>query len=82
MGVKALIVLSAGFAESGAAGAARQRELVDVCRNSSMRLVGPNCLGVLNTDPSVRLNATFAPSFPPGGRVGFRRGGDARGRRP
>jgi acetyl coenzyme A synthetase (ADP forming)-like protein len=70
-GVKALVVLSAGFAESGTEGAARQRELVDVCRNSGMRLVGPNCLGVLNTDPAVRLNATFAPSFPPGGRVGF-----------
>ena len=70
-GVRALVVLSAGFAESGPAGAARQRELVDICRNSGMRLVGPNCLGVLNTDPSVRLNATFAPSFPPGGQVGF-----------
>lgn len=70
-GVKALVVLSAGFAESGTEGAERQRALVDVCRSSGMRLVGPNCLGVLNTDPSVRLNATFAPSFPPGGRIGF-----------
>jgi acetyl coenzyme A synthetase (ADP forming)-like protein len=70
-GTKALVVLSAGFAETGQAGAAIQRELVDVCRRSGMRLVGPNCLGVLNTDPSVRLNATFAPSFPPAGRVGF-----------
>ncbi|MEA2466465.1 MAG: hypothetical protein QOJ57_591 [Thermoleophilaceae bacterium] len=70
-GVKALVVLSAGFGETGAAGAVRQRELVQVCRSSGMRLVGPNCLGVLNTDPSVRLNATFAPSFPPSGQVGF-----------
>ena len=70
-GVKALVVLSAGFGESGPAGAARQRELVHVCRSSGMRLVGPNCLGVLNTDPAVHLNATFAPSFPPEGRVGF-----------
>jgi acetyl coenzyme A synthetase (ADP forming)-like protein len=69
-GVKALVVLSAGFGESGPAGADRQRELVDVCHNSGMRLVGPNCLGVLNTDPSARLNATFAPSFPPSGHVG------------
>jgi acetate---CoA ligase (ADP-forming) len=70
-GVKALVVLSAGFGESGPAGADRQREVVNVCRSSGMRLVGPNCLGVLNTEPSVRLNATFAPSFPPVGRVGF-----------
>jgi acetyl coenzyme A synthetase (ADP forming)-like protein len=70
-GVRAMVVLSAGFAESGAEGSGRQRDLVDVCRSSGMRLVGPNCLGVLNTDPSVRLNATFAPSFPPAGRVGF-----------
>ena len=70
-GAKALVVLSAGFGESGPAGALRQCELMDVCRGSGMRLVGPNCLGVLNTDPAVRLNATFAPAFPPGGRVGF-----------
>jgi acetyl coenzyme A synthetase (ADP forming)-like protein len=70
VGVRALVVLSAGFAEAGGDGAARQRDLVDVCRASGMRLVGPNCLGVLNTDPSVRLNATFAPSFPPAGQVG------------
>jgi acetyl coenzyme A synthetase (ADP forming)-like protein len=70
-GVKALLVLSAGFGESGSAGVVRQRELVHICRSSGMRLVGPNCLGVLNTDPDVLLNATFAPSFPPSGRVGF-----------
>jgi acyl-CoA synthetase (NDP forming)/GNAT superfamily N-acetyltransferase len=70
-GVRALVVLSAGFGESGAEGAKRQRELVQVCRQSGMRLVGPNCMGVLNTDPDVRLNATFAPSIPPAGRVGL-----------
>ncbi len=70
-GVRALVVLSAGFSESGAEGAARQRRLVEVCRAAGMRLVGPNCLGVLNTDPAVRLNATFAPSVPPQGRIGF-----------
>jgi acetyl coenzyme A synthetase (ADP forming)-like protein len=70
-GVRAIVVLSAGFAEVGPEGAARQRELLDVCRAAGMRLVGPNCLGVLNTDPEVRLNATFGPSFPPAGSVGF-----------
>ena len=70
-GVKALVVLSAGFAETGAEGAARQHELVRICRESGMRLVGPNCLGVLNTAPDVRLNAIFGPLYPPRGRVGF-----------
>jgi len=70
-GVAALVVISAGFAEAGVEGVARQRELVRVCRESGMRLVGPNCMGVINTDPNVCLNATFAPTYPPPGRVGF-----------
>jgi acetyl coenzyme A synthetase (ADP forming)-like protein len=70
-GVRALVVLSAGFAEIGDDGAERQRELVGVCRAAGMRLVGPNCLGVMNTAPDVRLNGSFAPAFPPAGSVGF-----------
>lgn len=70
-GVRALAVLAAGFAESGPEGAARQRELLSVCRGAGMRLVGPNCLGVLNTDPQVRLDATFAPTHPPAGGIGL-----------
>lgn len=70
-GVLGLVVISAGFAEAGAEGANRQRELLTVCRDAGMRLVGPNCMGVINTDPEVRLNATFAPSYPPAGRIGF-----------
>ena len=70
-GVGALVVLSAGFSEVGEAGEQRQRELVAVCRTAGMRLVGPNCLGVINTDPAVSLNASFAPGAPPPGRVGF-----------
>jgi acyl-CoA synthetase (NDP forming)/RimJ/RimL family protein N-acetyltransferase len=70
-GVRALVVLSAGFAETGAAGAARQAELLAICRESGMRLIGPNCMGVINTDPAHRLNATFAPEPPPTGRAGF-----------
>jgi acetyl coenzyme A synthetase (ADP forming)-like protein len=70
-GVAALVVISAGFAEAGVEGVARQRELVRICRESGMRLVGPNCMGVINTDPNVCLNATFAPTYPPPGRVGF-----------
>ncbi len=70
-GVGALVVLSAGFSEVGEAGERRQRELVAVCRSAGMRLVGPNCLGVINTDPGVSLNASFAPGAPPPGLVGF-----------
>jgi acetyl coenzyme A synthetase (ADP forming)-like protein len=70
-GVRALLVISSDFAESGAEGAQRQRELLDVCRGAGIRLVGPNCLGVLNTAPQVRLNATFAPPVSLPGRVGF-----------
>jgi acetyl coenzyme A synthetase (ADP forming)-like protein len=70
-GVRALLVISAGFAETGPEGAQRQSELVAVCRSSGMRLIGPNCMGVLNTAPDVALNATFAPREPTRGRVGF-----------
>jgi acetyl coenzyme A synthetase (ADP forming)-like protein len=68
-GVHGLVVVSAGFAEVGEEGARRQRELVEVCRAGGIRLVGPNCLGILNT--SIGLNATFAPTAPPPGTVGF-----------
>lgn len=70
-GVKGLVVISAGFAETGEDGTERQRELVAICRRSGMRLIGPNCMGILNTAPDVLLNATFGPEFPPLGRVGF-----------
>ena len=70
-GVRSLVVISAGFAESPGAGIARQSELLEVCREYGMRLVGPNCLGVLNTAPGVGLNATFMPRTPNRGRVGF-----------
>ncbi|MEO8636314.1 MAG: acetate--CoA ligase family protein [Gemmatimonadales bacterium] len=70
-GVKGLCVISAGFREVGGDGVALERELVAIARRHGMRLVGPNCMGVLNADPAVRMNATFAPSMPPFGRVGF-----------
>ena len=70
-GVRALVVISAGFGEVGPEGAELQRRLVDVCRRSGMRLVGPNCMGVVNTAPEVRLDATFAPDRPIPGKVGF-----------
>ena len=56
---------------NGTEGQERQAELLRVCRAAGMRLIGPNCMGIANTDPEVRLDATFAPGVPPQGRVGF-----------
>jgi acetate---CoA ligase (ADP-forming) len=70
-GVRALLVISAGFAETGPDGAERQRRLLEICRDSGMRLIGPNCLGLLNTAEGVRLDATFAAHSAPPGNVGF-----------
>lgn len=68
-GVKGLVVLTAGFGELGAEGRALQDELRAKVLSHGMRMVGPNCLGVLNTHPAVQLNATFAPTWPPRGGV-------------
>jgi acetyl coenzyme A synthetase (ADP forming)-like protein len=70
-GVKAAVVISAGFKESGAEGRAREHALVECARRHRMRLVGPNCLGVINAEPGVSLDATFAPAWPPHGQVAF-----------
>lgn len=70
-GVRALVVISAGFAEVNAAGTALQQELVEVCRESGMRLIGPNCMGIVNMDPKVSLNGQFAPFKPIPGKIGF-----------
>ncbi len=69
--VPALVVISAGFAETGPDGAELQDQLVEICRAAGMRLVGPNCLGILNTAEHAQLNVTFAPATPPRGGVGF-----------
>jgi acetate---CoA ligase (ADP-forming) len=68
-GVRAILVISSGFSEVGEEGARRQQALIDTCRRSGMRLIGPNCLGLLNTDSTVSLNATFARRVPPAGHV-------------
>jgi acetyl coenzyme A synthetase (ADP forming)-like protein len=70
-GIAGLVVISAGFREVGGAGAEREQELLSVVRRYGMRLIGPNCLGVLNAEPAVSMNATFAPVMPPSGRVAF-----------
>ncbi|MBI3892024.1 MAG: acetate--CoA ligase family protein [Candidatus Wallbacteria bacterium] len=70
-GVKGIVVISAGFAEVGEAGRILQGEVLARVRSAGMRMIGPNCLGVINTNPAVGLNATFAPAWPPPGNVAF-----------
>jgi acetyl coenzyme A synthetase (ADP forming)-like protein len=68
-GVRALVVISAGFAEIGPEGRAQQDQLLRMCRARGVRLVGPNCMGVLSNGPLGTMNATFAPTLPPAGHV-------------
>jgi len=67
--VRALIIITAGFAEVDPKGRALQERLVQQVREHGMRMVGPNCFGLVNADPAVCLNATFSTHFPPFGRV-------------
>ena len=71
IGVRAVTIISAGFGETGRSGAAVENELLSVARSHGMRIVGPNCLGVVNTDPEIRMNATFASLDPLPGRLGL-----------
>ncbi|MGW0599197.1 GNAT family N-acetyltransferase [Streptomyces sp. NPDC002776] len=70
-GVQGLVVVSAGYAESGPEGRERQRELVRHARAYGMRIIGPNAFGVINTSVDVRLNASLAPEMPRPGRIGL-----------
>lgn len=70
-GVRGVVVVSGGFAESGEEGARLQRELVSAARAQGMRVVGPNSFGLLNTDEAVRLNASLSPELPASGRLGL-----------
>ena len=70
-GVHGMIVISSGFAETGEEGRKRQRHLVGLSRSYGLRLIGPNCLGVINTDPAVSVNASLSPVMPPRGRAAF-----------
>ena len=68
-GVRGLVVITAGYAEIGPEGRERQERLLEKVRGYGMRMVGPNCMGVLNTSATVRLNASFSPVFPPTGHI-------------
>jgi len=69
--VKGLIVISAGFREVGGDGVAREAQLMEIVRRRGMRMIGPNCMGVINADPAISMNATFAPTMPPFGHAAF-----------
>ena len=70
-GVKGLVVITAGFAEVGGEGIEREAKLLAAVKRYGMRMVGPNCMGVLNSSADFSMNATFAPTMPPYGPVGF-----------
>jgi acetyl coenzyme A synthetase (ADP forming)-like protein len=70
-GVRALVVISAGFGEIGEAGRKLQDEVLEKIRAAGVRMIGPNCMGILNTDPAFAVNATFSPVYPPAGRIAF-----------
>jgi acetyltransferase len=70
-GVKGLVIISAGFKEVGPGGAELEREILSIAQKYSMRMIGPNCLGVINADPNVRLNASFASGMPVEGSIAF-----------
>jgi acetyl coenzyme A synthetase (ADP forming)-like protein len=70
-GVPAVIIISAGFGETGEEGRQREERLRRKARSTGVRVIGPNCMGLVNTDPAFHLNATFAPGFPPSGGIAF-----------
>lgn len=70
-GIKSVIVISAGFKEVGGAGLEREKRLLEIAEKYDMSFIGPNCLGVINTDSRSRINASFARKFPQEGSIGF-----------
>jgi len=70
-GIKGLVVITAGFREAGEEGARVEAALKEKVRSYGMRMIGPNCMGAINTEPGVRMNATFAKAMPLPGQIGF-----------
>jgi acetate---CoA ligase (ADP-forming) len=70
-GVRGLTVISSGFREVGGEGVERERRLLAIARRHGMRMIGPNCMGVINSDPAYSMNATFAPVMPDFGPAAF-----------
>ena len=67
--VGAIVIISAGFSETGEEGRAREQRIVARARAAGCRIIGPNCMGLINTDARVQLNATFSPAYPPAGNI-------------
>jgi len=70
-GVRGVVVLTSGFSDIGPDGMERQNKLVNTIRNYGMRMLGPNCMGMINTNPEINLNATFSAVVPPPGNIAF-----------
>ena len=70
-GIKSVIIISAGFREVGGKGTDREKQLLEIAHQYDISFIGPNCLGMINTDPQVRLNASFARQMPTAGSIGF-----------
>jgi acetyl coenzyme A synthetase (ADP forming)-like protein len=70
-GVGGLVIITAGFAETGEAGARLEAELLEMVRQTDARMIGPNCMGVINTEPNISLDATFSPTPSRRGSIGF-----------
>jgi acetyl coenzyme A synthetase (ADP forming)-like protein len=70
-GVKGVVIISAGFKEIGEKGLAREKQLRQIAEKYNMSIIGPNCLGIINTDPLINLNASFARKMPEQGNIGF-----------
>ena len=70
-GIKSLIIISAGFKETGAKGKEKEKQIKDIAAKYGMSFIGPNCLGVINADRNVQLNASFARKMPEEGNIGF-----------
>ncbi|MGE5351436.1 MAG: acetate--CoA ligase family protein [Acidobacteriota bacterium] len=70
-GIKSMVIISAGFREVGAAGIERENRVKEIARKYGISFIGPNCLGVINTDPLVKLNASFARKMPDEGNIAF-----------
>ena len=70
-GIKSVVIISAGFKEVGAKGLEKENELVEIAQKYNLSFIGPNCLGIINTDPTSKLNASFARKFPDEGNIAF-----------
>lgn len=70
-GIKGVVIISAGFKEVGEKGLEREKQLRQIAEKYDMSIIGPNCLGIINTDPNINLNASFARKMPEPGNIGF-----------